>query len=112
MRYESKNKFFKHIAVTLGNFINVEKTVANRHQRFMCYKMECSTNFLGGDTSYGCGTLWGMGGIKLGSRVRKCTGGHSKPIINFAVISTPVDDLCYKDDLIDACPNLDSTIYR
>lgn len=55
MRYESKNKYFKSIAVTLGNFINVEKTVATRHQRFMCYKMECSNNFLGGDTSYGCG---------------------------------------------------------
>ena len=46
MRYESKHKYFKKMAQTLGNFINLPKTVANRHQRYMCYKLTCSTNFI------------------------------------------------------------------
>ena len=55
MRYEAKHKYFKKIAQTLGNFINVPKTVATRHQRFMCYKMTCSTNFLQEENGYGIG---------------------------------------------------------
>ena len=33
MRYEAKHKYFKGIANVIGNFKNVEKTVAFRHQR-------------------------------------------------------------------------------
>ena len=43
MRYETKHK---KVAQSLVNFINVPKTVAGRHQRYMCYKLPCSTNFL------------------------------------------------------------------
>lgn len=53
MRYEAKNKYFK---IIVGNFINIGKTVAIRHQRYMCYKMECTLDFLGGENSYGHGT--------------------------------------------------------
>ena len=56
MRYEAKNKYFKRIASTIGNF-KKEKTVASRHQRYMCYKMSCTLNILGGDTKYGVGKL-------------------------------------------------------
>ena len=100
MRYESKNKYFKSIAVTLGNFINVEKTVATRHQRFMCYKMEC-TNFLGGDSGYGCGTCYQP-------------GMQAFTFIILTVISTSVSDLPYKDTLVQICPRIrfDSTVHR
>lgn len=33
MRYESKHTYFKQVAVSLGNFINVPFTVAERHQK-------------------------------------------------------------------------------
>ena len=55
MRYEAKHRYFKKIVQTLGNFINVPKTVATRHQRYMCYKMTCSTNFLREENGYGTG---------------------------------------------------------
>ena len=58
MRYEAKNKYFKKIGTYIGNFKNLEKTVAFRHQRFMCHKMTCTTNFLGGDTVYGVSKLY------------------------------------------------------
>ena len=65
MRYEAKNKYFKEIATTIGNFKNIGKTVSSRHQRYMCYRMTCTDNFLGGETTYGVGksiiilSLWG-----------------------------------------------------
>ena len=55
MRYEAKHRYFKGIAQTVGNFKNIEKTVATRHQRHMCYKMTCTTNYLGGENAYGSG---------------------------------------------------------
>lgn len=55
MRYEAKNKYFKKIAGVLGNFKNIEKTVAHRHQRAMCHKMTCTPNFLDGGVAYGSG---------------------------------------------------------
>ena len=38
MRYESKLQFFKR-ASCLGNFKNIALTVAERHQRWMCYQL-------------------------------------------------------------------------
>lgn len=55
MRYEAKNKYFKKISEVIGNFKNIEKPVSTRHQRAMCHKMTCCTNFLGGETAYGKG---------------------------------------------------------
>jgi hypothetical protein len=37
MRYEAKHQYFKSIASSLGNFINVAKTLASRHQMLQCY---------------------------------------------------------------------------
>ena len=56
MRYEAKHKYFKKTAQIVGNFKNIEKTVATRHQRYMCYEMTCTTGFLGGEHSFGPGT--------------------------------------------------------
>ena len=55
MRYEAKNKCFKKTGETIGNFKNVEKTVALRHQRWMCHKMTCLTDFLESDIGFGTG---------------------------------------------------------
>ena len=55
MRYEAKHKYFKKIAQVIGNFKNIEKTVAVRHQRFMCYKMTCCINFLEEESDFGPG---------------------------------------------------------
>jgi len=55
MRFEAKHKYFKKMAQTLGNFINIPKTLAHRHQRFMCYKMTCSVQFLQTPNTYGSG---------------------------------------------------------
>ena len=55
MRFEAKHKYFKKMAQTLNNFINIAKTLAHRHQRFMCYKMTCSVQFLQTSNTYGSG---------------------------------------------------------
>ena len=55
MRYEAKHKYFKKVSQVLGNFTNIAKTVAVRHQRYMCYKMTCGMNFLGGEEAIGPG---------------------------------------------------------
>lgn len=55
MRYEAKHKYFKKIAQTLGNYTNIAKTVATRHQRYMCYKMTCRVRFLQEEDMFGPG---------------------------------------------------------
>jgi len=37
MRYESKHQYFKSVAQTVGNFINIAQTLSNRHQMLQCY---------------------------------------------------------------------------
>ena len=39
MRFEAKHSYFKHIARVIGNFKNIPKTMALRHQHFMCYQL-------------------------------------------------------------------------
>ena len=39
MRFEAKNSYFKRIAQAIGNFKNIAKTVAIRHQRLNCYNL-------------------------------------------------------------------------
>lgn len=51
MRYESKLQFFKR-ASHLGNFKNIALTVAQRHQRWMCYQI-CSDNLV--KSNFECG---------------------------------------------------------
>ena len=43
------------MAQTLNNFINIAKTLAHRHQRFMRYRMTCSAQFLQTLKTYGSG---------------------------------------------------------
>ena len=39
MHFEAKHQWFKKLAHNLGNFINVAKTLAWRHQRLSCYDL-------------------------------------------------------------------------
>ena len=57
MRFEAKHSYFKRIAGVVRNFKNIEKTIAHHHQRYMYYKMTCTTDFLFKDLTYGPGKL-------------------------------------------------------
>ena len=58
MRFEAKNSYFKRVAQTIGNFKNVAKTVAIRHQRRSCYYLANDANlFYGDDTFTGKGNF-------------------------------------------------------
>ena len=37
MRFEARHRYFKKLAVQLGNFINVAYSLVMRHQRLKCY---------------------------------------------------------------------------
>lgn len=39
MRFEAKHNYFKSLANNLGNYKNLPKTMATRHQRLMCYNL-------------------------------------------------------------------------
>ncbi len=46
MRYEAKHSFFKHLSGILRNFKNISKTLAVRHQQYMCYHMMNKDKYL------------------------------------------------------------------
>ena len=50
MRYEAKNSYFKKLSQVLGNFKNIASTLANHHQRYMCYHMN-NSSYLRDDNS-------------------------------------------------------------
>jgi hypothetical protein len=37
MRYEAKHSYFKQLAHSMGNFINLPYSLAMRHQQHQCY---------------------------------------------------------------------------
>ena len=37
MRYEAKHSYFKRLAQSIGNFINIPFTLGMRHQQYQCY---------------------------------------------------------------------------
>lgn len=39
MRFESKHNYFKELAHRVKCFKNIPKTMAQRHQEFMCYSL-------------------------------------------------------------------------
>lgn len=63
MRFEAKNSYFKRLAQSIGNFKNVCKTVAIRHQRLSCYNLADSSIFVNEITESGKGwslSVWIM----------------------------------------------------
>lgn len=37
MRYEAKHSYFKRLAHSMGNFINLPYSLSMRHQQYQCY---------------------------------------------------------------------------
>lgn len=46
MRYEAKHNYFKDLALKMKCFKNICKSLAERHQRFMCYNYLNSNTLL------------------------------------------------------------------
>ena len=44
--YEAKHCYFKKLAQSVGNFINLPWTVAMRHQMLQCYEYSCDASIL------------------------------------------------------------------
>ena len=62
MRYEAKHSYFKQLANSMGNFINIPYSLAMRHQLYQCY-LHTNTQELPGWThniETGPGALCGM----------------------------------------------------
>jgi len=103
MRYEGKHKYFKKMAQTIGNFKNIAKTVAVRHQRFMCYKLTCCLQFLGVPNTYGAGNSYPA-----------CYLHYASLTMNFyTATSISVDQLEYSAPLLLVSDvDVNSTVYR
>ena len=43
-RFEAKNKYFKHLAIVMGNYTNICYSLATRHQLYQCYRSLNSIN--------------------------------------------------------------------
>ena len=56
MRYEAKHGYFKRWAGIMGNFKNIAKSLANHHQKYLCYKL-LQDEYLTAPESIGPGTL-------------------------------------------------------
>ena len=39
MQYEAKHSYFKRLAVSCGNFINLPYSLAKQHQEGLCYRI-------------------------------------------------------------------------
>lgn len=37
MRFEAKHSYFKQLAHSMGNFVNITYSLATRHQLYQCY---------------------------------------------------------------------------
>lgn len=37
MRFEAKHSYFKQLAHSMGNFVNITYSLATRHQHYQCY---------------------------------------------------------------------------
>ncbi len=84
MRCEAKHRYFKQIAKVIGNFKNIAKTVAQRHQRYMCYVLSNPSDYLKSEQVLG------------------------------PVVSLQLSSLEYEAEIIASCPTVktNSTIQR
>ena len=53
MRFEARHKYLKQLASKLGNFINIEYTLAMRHQQLQCYHHVNTTSISGEELEIG-----------------------------------------------------------
>ena len=57
MRYEAKHSYFKQLAQSMGNFINIPYSLAMRYQQLQCYINTNNTHIHGAGLTVGPGTL-------------------------------------------------------
>ena len=57
MRYESKHSYLKQATAVTKNFVNIPKSLAQHHQRQMCYRMANPLTFLVMIPTCGTGTV-------------------------------------------------------
>ena len=55
MRYEAKHSYFKKLAQSVGNFINLPWTVAMRHQMLQCYEYSSDNSIIDRNPEVGPG---------------------------------------------------------
>ena len=67
MRFESKHNFFKQLAHHVKCFKNIPKTMALRHQEFMCYHLNSANSLFTKDAMVGAGMLINCLGMYFGS---------------------------------------------
>ena len=58
MRFESKHNYFKELAHRVKCFKNIPKTMAQRHQEFMCYHLNGENSPFSKDSMAGPGTMY------------------------------------------------------
>ena len=56
MRFEAKHNYFKKLATRLGNFININYSLAMRHQQLQCYQ-HLQSDSLGNEVELGPGKM-------------------------------------------------------
>ena len=98
MRYEAKHSYFKRMAGLLGNFKNIPKTLAQRHQQYMCYQMCVPATYLRQD-------------IECSSGIYSINNSYSnlnKQVICNIGSNAVVGDLKYGTQLLDVVPALEN----
>lgn len=63
MRFEAKHNYFKKLASRLGNFININYSLAMRHQQLQCYQ-HLESDSLGNEVELGPGEMISADGIE------------------------------------------------
>ena len=63
MRYAAKHSYFKHLAQSMGNFINIEFSLATRHQLLQCYLHTDKTTIQGSKFVVGPGKYYACCGM-------------------------------------------------
>ena len=84
MRFEAKHRYFKQTAKVLGNFKNIAKTLASRHQRYMCYVLSSTDRFLLDDLEMGPSKLFPL------SHTCTCTDVETTVIFHLSQASVSV----------------------
>ena len=123
MRYEAKHSYFKRLARVLNNFKNIPKTLAEHHQRYMCYHMSNTAEYLRSHHEYGPGndvtnaSFW----------TKLCVLVHAYWYLYLLIVVTicfirasaagtrlTLQELDYQEVLLRAVPELDddSVLYR
>ncbi len=78
MRFEARHRYFKRLALQLGNFINIPFTLAMRHQKLQCYHQLS-------DTLEGEEVDIGPGHTILAKAIEGLSSSHSTELFRYSV---------------------------